>query len=371
MKSFKLNIVSFDVPYPPNYGGVIDVYYKIKALSELGFEIYLHVYEYGRGKPIELEKYCKEIYYYSRNLTLFNFFSFVPFVVKSRSDFELIKNLNLNNCPILFEGLHTTYPLLKSFFKNRKILIRAHNIEHDYYKGLAKSEKNILKKIFFWTEAFKLKNYESILEKADNILTISPFEQSYFNKKYYHKAVYIPVFHQNEILKKFNQQGFKILYHGDLRISDNVKVVDFLIDVFSNLSFKLVIASSFENNSILKKITRFSNIDFVKLTSLEVMNNLFNETHINILLTYQKTGIKLKLINSLYQGRFIIANSEMIEDTGLEQLCEIANSKEEIISKIEKLMQLNFLQNLQQLREEHLLNFHPRKSAEKIRDLLF
>ena len=31
-----VNIVSFNIPYPPNYGGVIDVFFKIKALSKAG-----------------------------------------------------------------------------------------------------------------------------------------------------------------------------------------------------------------------------------------------------------------------------------------------------------------------------------------------
>ena len=33
----ELNIVSFDVPYPPDYGGVIDVFYKIKELIFFSF----------------------------------------------------------------------------------------------------------------------------------------------------------------------------------------------------------------------------------------------------------------------------------------------------------------------------------------------
>ena len=45
-----LHIVSFDVPYPPDYGGAIDVYYKLKALHEEGIKIYLHCFEYGRGE---------------------------------------------------------------------------------------------------------------------------------------------------------------------------------------------------------------------------------------------------------------------------------------------------------------------------------
>ena len=41
-----LHIISFDIPYPPNYGGVIDVYYKIRTLHKLGIKIHLHCFEY-------------------------------------------------------------------------------------------------------------------------------------------------------------------------------------------------------------------------------------------------------------------------------------------------------------------------------------
>ena len=42
----ELNIVSFDVPYPPDYGGAIDIYYKIATLNNLGIKIYLHCFQY-------------------------------------------------------------------------------------------------------------------------------------------------------------------------------------------------------------------------------------------------------------------------------------------------------------------------------------
>ena len=41
----KIHIVSFDIPYPPNYGGIIDVFYKIKTLFELGYEMARAVYQ--------------------------------------------------------------------------------------------------------------------------------------------------------------------------------------------------------------------------------------------------------------------------------------------------------------------------------------
>ena len=58
----KINIISFNVPLPANYGGVIDVFYKIKTLTDLGFDIILHCFQYGRPVAPELEKYCKEVH---------------------------------------------------------------------------------------------------------------------------------------------------------------------------------------------------------------------------------------------------------------------------------------------------------------------
>lgn len=367
----KLHIVSFDVPFPPNYGGVIDVFYKIKALHELGVEIYLHIFEYGRGKPQELEQYCKKVFYYQRKKSYFNFLSTIPYVVKTRFSQELIKNLHAINAPILFEGLHSTYILKNKLFYDRKILIRAHNIEHDYYKGLYKSETNLFKKLYFFVESIKLKNYESILNKVTHILTISPFEQHYFYHKFSEKAIYIPVFHQNTRVQKTIKKGSKILYHGDLRVADNIKVALFLIDVFSDFQSELTIASSFENNIIQQKITQQKNINFVKINSQSTLDELFKETHINILLTYQKTGIKLKLINSLYQGKFIVANTEMIEDTGLESLCKLANSKQEIRANIKKLMSIDFTDEMIENRQEKLQSFNTQESAKKILKLLY
>ena len=104
-----INIVSFDVPYPANYGGVIDVFYKIKSLHCYGIKIYLHCFEYGRGEQRELAKYCQQVNYYRRDTRIGNHFSKLPYIVKSRQSDKLIQNLTSNNFPILFEGLHSTF----------------------------------------------------------------------------------------------------------------------------------------------------------------------------------------------------------------------------------------------------------------------
>ncbi len=369
--NLKLHIVSFDVPYPPNYGGVIDVFYKIKALHNLGTKIILHTYDYGRGKQKQLNKYCEKVHYYKRSSFL-SIFSRKPFIVKTRNSEALIKNLNKDNFPILFEGIHTTFPLINSDFSNRKILVRTHNIEHNYYAGLAKSETSIFKKLFFNFEAKKLQIYEKIIHKVDVILTISPSEQKYFKIKFGKKSKYIPVFHQKDKVTKLSEKGEYALYHGDLRVADNLKAVNYLIAIFKTIDYPLRIASSFKNNQILEEIKSIKNISFELIDSQNQnhLQVLFEKAHINTLPTFQKTGIKLKLIHALFSSRFCIVTNKMVEDTGLESLCEIAYNKNEFKEKINNCMLKKYTKKEILNKQKKLIQFETSKNAQKIINLI-
>ena len=367
----KLNIVSFDIPYPPIYGGIIDVFYKLKALSEQGIEIYLHTFEYRGGKQEELHKYCKTVFYYDRSSTIKTVFSITPFIINSRKNGSLILNLKKNNAPILFEGLHTTYPILKSKFGKRKIVVRTHNIEHKYYWGLAKSERVFYKKVFYFSEALKLKRYQKLLNKVDFILSLSLLEFDYFDKNFKSKAKYIPVFHKNIEVKQLSKKGSFALYHGDLRVSDNLKAVLFLLDVFKNLNYRLVITGNNCDESIIQSISNIPNISFVPLKNDSTLIQLFNEAHINILPTFQITGVKLKLINALFNGRFCLVNNNMIKKTGLENLCVIANTKNEFRNQILKLANKNYLEENREKRKNLLKPFNNLLNAKKIIDLIY
>ena len=371
MTSKKLHLVSFDVPYPANYGGVIDIFYKLKALKQQGIDVILHTYEYGRGQQPELEKYCLNIFYYSRNSFVKSYFSTDPFIVKSRANEELIDNLNSDNNPILFEGLHTTLPIVTKRLKQQRTYIRTHNIEHLFYKGLAKSESSIFKRNFFKQEAKKLKRYEKVLNEVNGAFTISPYEQHYFLKKYGDKCVYIPAFHNTEIHTDHTSNSKKVLYHGNVLVSENVKAALFLIDVYKDSEFEFMIASSSSNKEITREIEKYANIHFILLKDQEQLYKLFEETQINVLPTFQKTGIKLKLLNTLYQGKFIIANNFMVEDTGLENLCELANTKEEFLLKTKELLNQDFAIETRKERQKILESFNPVYGAKKIIETIF
>src|SRR5690554_3261962 len=83
-----LHIVSFSIPWPPDYGGAMDVFYKIKALAQMGIKIHLHCFQYDREPAPELEEFCTEVHYYSRQLGLVRQFSSLPYIVKTRINEE-------------------------------------------------------------------------------------------------------------------------------------------------------------------------------------------------------------------------------------------------------------------------------------------
>jgi hypothetical protein len=109
MSEIHLHIVSFTIPYPPNFGGAIDVFFKIKALHAAGVKIHLHCFSYDRNPSPELEKYCFETHYYPRKTGLRSALNWRPYIVYSRRSDRLFEILQKDDYPILFEGLHSCF----------------------------------------------------------------------------------------------------------------------------------------------------------------------------------------------------------------------------------------------------------------------
>lgn len=337
----ELHLISLNVPYPANYGGVIDIFYKIKALSASGVAIHLHCYDYGRGPQQILNSFCSSVTYYKRKVGLRNAFSGKPYIVKTRNSKELLDNLSKDSHPILFEGLHTTYWLNHASIKNRIKIVRTHNLEHEYYQYLSLKEKNPFRKIYFKSEARKLARYENILKHATGIAAISPSDAQYFKSHYQHTFL-LPAFHPYNQVKSEEGLGPYLFYHGDLSVLENIQAALFLAEAFKDEPFSLVFAGNKPSKELANKIQGNSRFQLIENPSSKTMSELLSQAHVVLLPTFQPTGIKLKLIASLYEGRHCIVNTHMIKNTGLENLCHLADTREEFVSKAKKLMSQPF-----------------------------
>ncbi len=337
-----LQLVAFNIPYPPDYGGVIDIFYKVKALSECGIQVYLHCFEYNRPQAKELEQYCTKVFYYPRKKGIRYQLSAKPYIVITRVNDILISNLSENKSPILFEGLHTCFYLGHPALANHIQVVRTHNIEHEYYLNLSRSEQNPFKKLFFWMESVKLAAYEKVLQQASLLFCISPNDNYRFDRKF-GNAYFIPAFHPFSEIKSKTGRGEYILFHGNLSVSENIQAVNYLINnVFPKINHPIVIAGKNPPEYLIGKISQFPKIQLIANPDNDQMDELIQNAQICLLPTFQDTGLKLKLLASLFSGRFCIANTPMIHKTGLEHLCHLADSPNEMIRKIEGLFLQDF-----------------------------
>lgn len=323
-----LHIVCFDVPYPSDYGGVIDIFYRIKTLYEIGIKIHLHCFEYGRGKQSELNKYCTEINYYKRYRGWKGFSFRLPYIVYSRRNKNLLRNLVKDNHPVLLEGIHCTYFLDQ--LKNRKVFIRLHNVEFEYYHQLAKYETSFFKKFYFSNESRLLKNYEKKIVGKGNFLAITKKDAGKYIDLGASGVKYLPAFIPYNSVTAKEGNGSFCLYHGNLSVAENEKAATWLCkNIFKELNIPLIIAGKNPSKKLKQIVKQNKNISLICDPSTEEMNKLIAEAQINILPSFNSTGIKIKLLNSLFKGRHCIVNNATVQGTGLESLCHIAETEQE------------------------------------------
>ena len=317
-----------DVPYPVDYGGVYDLFYKLPALHNEGIKIHLHCFENGRPQQPELNKYCDEVLYYKRNTGHKGFSNKLPYIVASRKNETLLENLLKDDYPILMEGVHSTYPLLDKRFSFRKKFVRLHNVEQLYYRQLYRSEKNIFKKMYFLHESRLLAGYENMIAKnASACWSVSHADvEFYINQLHCITVKYLPLFVPQWQVHCMQGMGTYCLYHGNLSVAENEFAVIWLLkNVFNTLEIPFVIAGKNPSKRLEALMHKRSYTCLVANPGEEEMDDMLAKAHINILPSFNNTGIKIKLLNALYNGRHCLVNDAMVAGTGLEELCHIAH----------------------------------------------
>ena len=332
------HIVSFDNPWPPDYGGAMDVFYKLKYLAEAGVEVRLHFFSYGRQEYAPLKAWAKEIRVYPRPRKPGDLMSVKPFIVQSRERDALLKNLKADDLPILFEGIHTTG--FADELTERNMWLRAHNVESRYYRSLGAAEKNPLKKLFFYGEALKLKAYEEkTARKMKGVFAVHPRDRDFFARRNA-RSVWIPVFHPFDKVEVPAETEAFVLFHGNLSVAENVAAVRYLQEkVMRHLPYDFIVAGKNPARG-LEKLKRDKNFRLVPNPSAEKMADLIRRARVHLLYAPQQAGMKLKLLHVLYRGNRVVVNPAMVENTFLEPAVHLARTPEEMREAVRESMRM-------------------------------
>lgn len=369
-----LHIIAFDVPFPVNHGGYFDLFYKLVALYQQGVRIHLHCFEYGREQQPELEQYCAEVRYYPRQCGHKGFSHKLPYIVASRISANLEANLLKDDYPILLEGIHCSHLLQDERFGNRKFVLRLHNVEYKYYKQLYRSTGSLFRKLYYLHESKLLKQYEQAIANKALILAVSDQDTNSYRQEFDAKNIAtLPVFLPFTEVKAPDGVGCFCLYHGNLSVTENEKAAIWLLKkVFNDLKVPLVIAGKNPSKHLQQVAGKYPNACVVADPSEQEMQDMIGKAQINILPSFNITGIKLKLLNALFNGRHCLVNDATVQTTGLESACHIGANANAFKSLVIQLYRQPFAEEEIRLRKALLLSaFDNKRNAQRLIQWIF
>ena len=351
-----LHIISLTVPYPADYGGVIDLFYKLPALQAQGVKIHLHCFDYGRGRQPELEQYCASVDYYERYTGHKSISNTLPYIVSSRKNEALLQKLLQDNYPVFMEGVHCTYLLQDDRFRNRKCFVRVHNIEYQYYQDLYRSTSAPLKKLYYWLESRLLKAYEKKMGTKAVFWGVTEKDCiAYRNELGCHDIEHLPLYLPDWKVECLEGMGTYCLYHGDLSVEANEKAALWLMQkIFAKLKVPFVIAGKNPSAYLDKLVHASSHTCLVSNPTEKEMQDMIRKAHINVIPSYTTTGIKIKLLNALFNGRHCVVNPATVTGSGLEAACHTGTSASAFIDIIAQLYHQPFHAEEIELRKQLL-----------------
>src|SRR5690606_22422137 len=239
-----------------------------------------------------------------------------------------------------------------------KVVVRMHNEESTYYRELARSTSDIAKKLYYLNESRLLKRYNRKLPNECIYACVSKEDISVLKNDYHlDKVEFLPTFPAWQEITGETGVGNLCLYHGNLSVPENEKDALWLLcKVFTTVRVPFVIAGKKPSRRLQKMAHLCQHTCLVADPSETEMNDLVRKAHVHVLPCFNKniTGIRLKLLHALFQGRHCVVNEPMVEGTGLEDACHIGAGSNAFASIIAQLYRKPFGEEELRLRERLL-----------------
>jgi hypothetical protein len=281
-----------------------------------------------------------------------------PFIVASRNNPALIRRLKQDDHPVLLEGIHCTAILPGILDAGRKIVVRMHNEESIYYKELARAESGLLKKIYYFNESLLLRKYSKQLPDEPVYACITDNDVKVLKERYHlHHVALLPAFPAWQKVTGEEGQGTFCLYHGNLSVAENEEAAVWLLcKVFTKARIPFVIAGKRPSRRLRKLAHLCQHTCLVADPGETEMNDLVRKAQINVLPSFNKesTGIRLKLLHAIFEGRHCVVNDQMIKGTGLHEACHIGKGSDAFASIIVQLFHQPFTREEIILRQQLL-----------------
>ncbi len=327
-----LHLITHHLSVPPFDGEAMDTFYLLQGLQAEGIKVNIHVFSHNRENdhPGDLFRYVEELFVYPKRTLSRTLPRRYPHLVSAHNHNGLLDRLLMDDLPLLFAGFGSTYFLSHPAFEARVKLVRLHRIEWEYYHQRAQYEPSFWQRRYLQAESRQLQDFEQTLSYADYLLPLSPKDQDYYDQRH-PQSHYLPPFHPFEKVSSRTGRGQFCLYHGNLGRLENHQAAMFLVEsVFDGLDLPLIVAGANPQPDLISVISERDHVVLKPNPGVGELTDLLHHAQIHVLPSFQSSGLPLKLINSLFTGRFVVVNPAMVFRTGLEFGTHVAHDPEDM-----------------------------------------
>lgn len=332
--------VTPEFPYPPNSGGRIYTWQRIKYLSQNN-NIYICSMIDDNDKQYLNDKEVKDvftdIFVYKRKNKIIQAIKGIkyPFSVATRRSEEMFNDISMLTSKNNIDLIIIDHPqMLVNCDMNNNIpkVLTQHNIEFLAFESMYNKNNNMIKKFIYKRECKLMQKYEEYYYK-NNIINgysfISQEDKEYFENKYNNNSTILIPPGLNYIEKEYKKkQGYNIVFTGKMDYEPNIQAMRwFCEEIFPKiqkeiLDVKLYIVGK-KPTDYIKKLKNENIIVTGEVDSVEEYLKLANVVIVPLL---SGGGVKIKLIEALQFRNIVITTSKGVEGT------KFTNNNELLIS---------------------------------------
>lgn len=326
----KILVIAPDFPYPPNHGGRVDVWTRLVALKEAGYNVDLLVSvkeDPSKEDVVIVSRVVNRLMIVHRGSPLSGMFGWRPHQVENRRSLASI-NLSENYYAAIIEGSPCGAVLRNPSLCAEHVILRVHNDESLYFRKLALSSRNPLKVLYYFIESARFSLHEALLyRRLKDFLFISRDEYLRFIHRYGEKhALFLPPIASfapsGENRPNLRGHEKRVLFIGSLFMPNNRDgLVWYMKNVHPLLrdiqGYKFVVAGNSKGQSVqwLTDGAYGNEIEFHD--SPPSLDSLYKSASVFINPMRFGAGMKIKTIEAICQGLPMVSTTTGLEGTGL------------------------------------------------------
>lgn len=340
--NMKITLVCLEIPYPPVHGARVDMWRRIKTLSNLGVELQLVCWFDNIPKDeeiAEIKKYVRQVCLIPIKRTLKSYFQRIidvlryPLEVTSRITRGKELSILLSDVStfkpsvIWLDGIHGGEVAAKlSKHLNIPLITRSHNIEHLYYHRLLACATGF-SKFKRYLSLTNLENYEKkLLKNSALFYDISANDLEFWKEQGFNNGRYLPPLAEFMVDNRSKEACYKlsidpiydydVVFLGNLFSDNNVAgVVWFITQVLPIIQVTLpTVTVLIAGSSPVQKVRQICEEQEGVYLRINPASSIatYNSGRVLINPVATGSGVSIKSVEMLSSGRPIVSTPQGI-----------------------------------------------------------